>query len=75
MSLHSSHAQLPNENTKNHGYLGEQQDLEGSTSIVFSVSEKVGALAESLKIFQVSGPRKVWPEHNERPIEIPPKAT
>lgn len=36
------------------GYLHEKDDNEGSTSLVFSLKEKVGALAEALRIFQVS---------------------
>lgn len=36
-------------------YVEEIQDKEGSTSLVFALNEKVGALAEALKIFQKNG--------------------
>ncbi|XP_064604750.1 protein henna-like [Liolophura sinensis] len=38
-----------------HGYVHDYKDKEGSVSIVFSVTEKVGALAGALKIFETYG--------------------
>ena len=39
----------------NHGgYTRDFDDKEGSTSLVFSVQEEVGALAKALRIFEVS---------------------
>lgn len=37
-----------------HNYVEDYDDKDGSSSVVFSLSERVGALAEALKIFQVS---------------------
>ena len=34
-------------------YVHDYDDKEGSTTIVFSVPEKIGALAEALKVFEV----------------------
>jgi hypothetical protein len=38
---------------KNSGYLKVQKDPENSISLMFSLPEKVGALAQVLKIFEV----------------------
>lgn len=40
------------ENLAHHNYIADPDDLEGSSSIVFTLPEKVGALAEALKVFQ-----------------------
>lgn len=38
-----------------HNYVEEKVDTDGNVSLIFSLSEKVGALAEALKIFQEKG--------------------
>lgn len=37
-----------------HNYVEDFDDKEGSSSVLFTLPEKVGALAEALKVFQVS---------------------
>lgn len=48
-SQNTDKARLPH-----HNYVEDYDDQEGSSSVVFTLSERVGALAEALKIFQVS---------------------
>lgn len=51
--LRVSFPQCPQSNTYQHIYVQDYVDHEGSTSIIFSLPEKVGALAEALKVFEV----------------------
>ncbi|XP_025097348.1 protein henna-like isoform X2 [Pomacea canaliculata] len=44
----------PQSNTYQHIYVQDYVDHEGSTSIIFSLPEKVGALAEALKVFETN---------------------
>ena len=37
-----------------HNYVEDKVDRDGNISLIFSLSEKVGALAEALRLFQVN---------------------
>ena len=47
-----------------HNYVEDYDDKEGSSSVVFTLSERIGALAEALKIFQVRK-TQAWYQFNK----------
>lgn len=42
-----------NDKLPHHNYVEDFDDNDGSSSVIFSLPEKVGALAEALNVFQV----------------------
>ncbi|XP_013396180.1 protein henna [Lingula anatina] len=52
------------------GYKPDYDDTEGSTSLVFSVKEEVGALAKALKIFEVHGVNLIHLESRPKKSDV-----